>query len=326
LLVSFGTRRHNSCLPLKGKSLSRPWNADYPLNADRAALLIETQFPGLSPTRVASLGTGWDNAAFLVNEQYVFRFPRRHLAARLIESEIRCLPAIAPLLPLPVPLHEFVGAPTTSCPSVFAGYSFLPGKTACHLEWPDAERAENATPLAAFLSCLHRIPISAEMLKNGPKDDIRRADVKMRSERLIERLCNSVFIDCGIPVDAVIRLAEELADTPLHSGPLCWVHGDLYARHLLIDEKQHLCGVIDWGDVHLGDPALDIAIAWSFLPPDAHSLFRQAYGTSDEATWNRARFRALHYGVILTDYGREVGDEAIRKLGEQALCYAVSHS
>jgi hypothetical protein len=39
-----------------------------------------------------------------------------------------------------------------------------------------------------------------------------------------------------------------LTDTP--------VHGDLYARHLLISDDRQLACVIDQGDVHRGDPAV----------------------------------------------------------------------
>ena len=77
--------------------------------------------------------------------------------------------------------------------------------------------------------------------------------------------------------------------------------------------------MIDWGDVHLGDPALDLSIAFSFLPPAARSRFRQVYGAIDAATWQRARFRAIHYGALLVEYGRSIEDEALREMGAYAL-------
>jgi aminoglycoside phosphotransferase (APT) family kinase protein len=77
--------------------------------------------------------------------------------------------------------------------------------------------------------------------------------------------------------------------------------------------------VIDWGDAHLGDRALDLSIAFSFLPPAARPAFRAAYGPIDDATWDRARFRALFYGVVLVEYGLGIGDEAIRAAGAYAL-------
>jgi aminoglycoside phosphotransferase (APT) family kinase protein len=77
--------------------------------------------------------------------------------------------------------------------------------------------------------------------------------------------------------------------------------------------------VIDWGDVHLGSPDLDLMIAFSFLPPAARVVFREAYGPLDAATWDRARHRALHYGISLLEYGIEVGDNALVAAGEYAL-------
>jgi aminoglycoside phosphotransferase (APT) family kinase protein len=98
-----------------------------------------------------------------------------------------------------------------------------------------------------------------------------------------------------------------------------WVHGDLHPRHVIVGPRGELAGVIDWGDSHAGDPALDLAIAFTFLPRDARETFRVAYGAVDDASWDRARFRALHYGAHLTRYGKTVGDLAMLLVGERAL-------
>ena len=60
--------------------------------------------------------------------------------------------------------------------------------------------------------------------------------------------------------------------------------------------------------MHCGDLALDLSIAFSFLPPEARDLFREAYGPIDEATWRLARFRALQYGTYLTPYAHAQSD------------------
>jgi aminoglycoside phosphotransferase (APT) family kinase protein len=77
--------------------------------------------------------------------------------------------------------------------------------------------------------------------------------------------------------------------------------------------------VIDWGDVCLADPALDLSISFTFLPRESWPEFRAAYGEIDGETWERARFRALFYGAVLTHYGASAGDEPIRHAGELAL-------
>ncbi len=65
------------------------WEADITLTREEAARLVERQFPELAPARLEPLGTGWDNAAYVVNGRWVFRFPRRKAFAGLLESEVR---------------------------------------------------------------------------------------------------------------------------------------------------------------------------------------------------------------------------------------------
>jgi aminoglycoside phosphotransferase (APT) family kinase protein len=302
--------------------MGQQWDADSQVTEQDAALLIEQQFPALAPAQVETLGVGWDNVALLVNRHFVFRFPRRLIAAGLVEREARILPQLAPHLPYPIPVPEYVGTPTTAYPFVFAGYAFVPGQTACQCACTADDRIALAPQLAAFLAALHRIPISAATRLWAPGDEIARGDLPHRAPKVKERILTNV---AGLEASAVRRLADmvdDLATTPAPVEGLCWVHGDFYARHILLDEAHRLAGVIDWGDVHVGEPALDLSIAFTFLPPVARREFRRVYGAIDSATWRRARFRAIHYGAILTEYGASVGDEAIRALGEYALRHA----
>jgi aminoglycoside phosphotransferase (APT) family kinase protein len=294
------------------------WDPDFEISSAQAAQLIEQQFPQLAPARLELLGIGWDNLAFLVNARFVFRFPRREIAAPLIEREARVLPRLAPHLPLRIPVPEFFAAPSRDYAHAFAGYTLIPGQTACRCEWSEHERAEQAATLANFLRLLHHIPIDVETLNWAPRDEFARTDLEARAAKLKERLASNAAMLRADELCALLELVDELAATTPSATRLCWVHGDFYARHLICENKR-IAGVIDWGDVHLGDPALDLSIAFSFLPPSARNSFREIYGESDEATWQRARFRALHYAAALTEYGAAIGDAAIKAAGEYAL-------
>src|SRR5207342_2307898 len=99
-----------------------------------------------------------------------------------------------------------------------------------------------------------------------PGDTIARADMRMQAPKLLERL--DTLERTGVVSDATPwrRLAEGTSCRP--PAPVGRVvHGDLYARHVLVDDDAAACGVIDWGDIHLGDPAVDLALAHGFLPP-----------------------------------------------------------
>ena len=63
-----------------------------------------------------------------------------------------------------------------------------------------------------------------------------------------------------------------------------------------------MTGVIDWGDVCRSDPAIDLHLLWSFLPPESRPAFLEAYGPVDEAQLLRARVLALSICAALALY------------------------
>jgi aminoglycoside phosphotransferase (APT) family kinase protein len=270
--------------------VAQPWDAERAVDADLARSLIESQFPRLAPVHLEPFGEGWDNTAYLANDSIVFRFPRRQVSVPLMEGELRILPRIAAALPVAIPNPSCAGRPDARYPWPFSGYFRLPGRTADRVSLDDPGRSELAVPLARFLAALQALTGDDA----GP-DTIGRLDV----DRLAARIRRSI----GSQGDRVIEAGREARP----SGRRTLVHGDLYVRHLLVEDGR-LSGVIDWGDVHCGDPAVDLSIAWSFLPARARVAFRQAYGPIDEDSWRLARLRALHYGVVLADYGRETAD------------------
>lgn len=79
------------------------WTAEVALTPQFAADLIREQFPDLGAGPVTALATGWDNAAFVVGGQWLFRFPRREVAVPGVRREITVLPRLAAILPLPIP-------------------------------------------------------------------------------------------------------------------------------------------------------------------------------------------------------------------------------
>jgi aminoglycoside phosphotransferase (APT) family kinase protein len=104
------------------------------------------------------------------------------------------------------------------------------------------------------------------------------------------------------------------------------VHGDFYVRHLLVDDKHHLSGIIDWGDMHLGDPAIDLSIAHSFLPVQAHNSFINVYGEISNDTWALAKLRAIYSSTLLVLFGHHSSDPSIMREGLRSLKVMVSTS
>lgn len=289
------------------------WEPEFDVDEQLARRLITAQFPDLSGASVARFGAGMDNVAFLAGERYVFRFPRRTIVVPLLEREERILPLIARHVPIPIPFPQFIGKPDLGYPWTFAGYERLHGTSACSVELSVEDRSAMARPLGEFLRALHAIDPQTGMDAGLPGDELGRLDHGKRfplAQQRFEELRTAGLLDDPSPF---LHFLETHA--PGKSPKQCIVHGDLYARHLLVDERHRLSGIIDWGDVHLGDPALDMMAAFSMLPPAAYEEFKHAYGGVDDDTWIRAKYRAVYHGALVAHFGMHINDAALRDAG-----------
>jgi len=201
--------------------------AEVHIDCSLAAALVEEQFPQLKPVWIEPFGQGWDNIAFLVNQTYVFRFPRRKFAVPLMESESRLLPAIAPSLPLPIPCPLFIGRPGERYPWPYAGYRCLAGHTLCRVNLDIGQHFAMARPLAHFLKALHAIP-AAEARNNGATGDtIGRANIALRQPKalaLLDKAVQAHLVEKSAGLRSIIDSAP--ASRPLRQDTL--LHGDLY--------------------------------------------------------------------------------------------------
>lgn len=293
----------------------RPWAEEIGLSEPVARSAIEAAFPELAPARLTPLVPGWDHHIWRVNEEYVFRFPRRHMAIPTLDAEVAVLPALADRLPLEVPRLCFHGEPGHGVSTPFVGLSWMAGATACRVEADDDARAAWAEPLGRFLRALHDTPLPA----NTPGDTLQRADLVRRTLPTQRRFAELAASSDDERVGRARERFEAFDPRALPQPPSCLVHGDLYPRHVVVGEAGALAGVIDWGDAHEGDPSLDLSIAFTLLPASSHAAFRGAYGGVGDTAWERARWKALFYGAVLVPYGRDTDDPAIEAVGWRAL-------
>jgi len=289
----------------------RAWKPDWVVTPELAKSLVEMAFPTLKPVSVREFDVGWDNSVFLVNNSFVFRFPRRRIAVPLMESEVRLLPWLSEHVPLPTPDPCYVGTPSPDYPYVFAGYTLIPGHTITDANVTDDERRTMARPLAQFLAALHSVSPDEARTRGAPPDPVCRLDATRHKPTAVDRL--SSLPEDLIPRSIKARLRSLLDSLPAIKEPSSntLVHGDLHGSQILVSDDAHeLAGVIDWGDMHLGDPASDFAVVHSMLPRDCHRDFLQAYGTVDPIAWAAAKARAIWHTIAVITQAVDVGDKA----------------
>jgi aminoglycoside phosphotransferase (APT) family kinase protein len=263
------------------------------IDRDLARMLIEQQFPDLVPFHLEELAGGWDNLTLLLNDTLIFRFPRAADKATFLDAEARLLHHVARALPVDVPRIMAFGEPTSAFPFPFVGYRLLPGIDACALQPSIHERIALATKLGETLAALHGISLSDALRWGARPDSLGRLDLAVRvPEALghVERLSSLGVIRDKRGLMNVINSVAPREEADRNS--LTLVHGDLYSRHLILASDARLTGIIDWGEIHLGDRAIDLSLAFSFLPAEGRTMFERAYGRLTRADTLLARFRA----------------------------------
>lgn len=266
----------------------RPDEVD--LDAELVTRLVAARFPqwaGLPVRRLPSSGT--ENAMFRLGADMVVRLPRHPGAVESVAHEQRWLPRLGPRLPVPVPVPLGRGGPGEGFAWPWSVYRWLEGRN------PVADAVEEplslAAELAAFVTALRGIDP-----RGGPPAD-RGVPLAERDGPTRDALAQ---LAGRIDTDAVTRLWEEALRVPGHTAPPVWAHGDLSPGNVLVDAGR-LAAVIDFGGVGVGDPAVDLIIAWNLLPAAARGAFRDAVG-ADDAEWARGRGWALSISLIQLPY------------------------
>jgi aminoglycoside phosphotransferase (APT) family kinase protein len=261
------------------------------IDADLVRRLIQTQWPhwaNLAVRPVVSGGTA--NAIFRLGDGLAVRMPLSRSSPAQIDKEHRWLPGFAELLPLSIPVPLAKGQPSESYPCHFTVCQWLDGENPLLARLADPVRSAEA--LAGFIRALQQIDPTG-----GPGPGAHNFDrgnaLRDRDASTRGAIARSVGL---VDVGAVTKAWEADLSAPVWDRAPVWVHGDLLSGNLLATDGQ-LSGVIDWGGLGVGDPAVELLPAWNLFEGESRRAFRAALGV-DGATWARGRGLALSIAIV----------------------------
>ncbi|MYL36006.1 phosphotransferase [Pontibacillus yanchengensis] len=294
------------------------WTPEVVISSPKAIQLIEKQFLDLHPVSIQQIGEGFDNTVFEVNDTYIFRFPRKQIAEDLLKIEKGLLPKLAKQMSISIPTPIMFGQPDLGYPWLYLGYPFIKGDVPGEIQ--NHVRAESVTLIAEFLKKLHSIPKDWAQQCGVPLDPIERLNIARRKPKLLKNLEKAYEIGLlskDENMSSFLQEIEKVEGKEFERGTL--VHGDLHIRNVLVDEDGILNGIIDWGDTHIGHPAIDLAFVYTFFPKHARETFFSIYGEVHEHTHILARFFGVYVSVIQLLYGHDLQDHTLVQVAGDAI-------
>ena len=288
--------------------MSRALHSDeIPIDVELVRGLVSRAMPAYADAPVHRLASsGSTNALFRLGGDLLVRLPRQPGGSATISKEATWLPVLGPLLPVSVPEVVAVFEPDHAYPERWSVVRWIEG---AHPEVVDPDtsvdprREQLANDLAAVLCALSlaEVPPGAvddPHLKAYRGEPLATMDQDTREN--IER-CRTLE-DFEFDLDAAEQIwagAMKLPGAADRTTPR-WYHGDLAAENLLVRDGS-LTAVLDFGGLSVGDPTVDLVVAWEVLDPPARELFRRQVGV-DDAAWLRGRAWALSITLMIWYY------------------------
>ncbi|WP_372618813.1 aminoglycoside phosphotransferase family protein [Falsiroseomonas sp.] len=255
------------------------------------ARLVSDQFPQWSDLTVTPVEPGgWCNCTFRLGADMVARLPRAERYVAQVAKEQRWLPVLASALPLPIPQPLAQGHAGRGYPWSWSVYRWIEGEPAIQARIADLPAF--AADVAGFLRALWQADTiggpapGAHNFHRGGSLAVYDAETHQALEALGNRIDRPA---AAVAWDAALASRQD--------GRPVWVHGDLSAGNLLVREGR-LAAVIDFGNMAVGDPACDLALAWTFLDRQGRRAFLDALAP-DAGTLARARGWVLWKALIV---------------------------
>lgn len=217
---------------------------------------VRDAFPALDAQEATHIEDTWATHAYMIDDTWLFRFPRTDNAERLYRKERALLPHLAPRVGVAVANIECVAALPDG--RTFMGHRAIRGEPLTRNAlggMSDAERGVVAGQIGGFLRALHGLPAD-EARGLGVEDDGRRHEYA----RVLEDARHNVFPGLTPTERASTEaLFAQFMDDPANFDyEAALTHMDMWGRHILIDDASRVAGVIDYGSTCISDPTYDL--------------------------------------------------------------------
>jgi aminoglycoside 2''-phosphotransferase len=259
---------------------------------------------------------GQYNRVIILNDSLVFRFAKVLEAVKTLRFEIAVQKHLHGRLPLRIPEPRYIHIDAGLPDQVFVGYPLIPGAPL----WQDklsaiadqTVRERLAIQLAEFLKELHNAPLPEQVINSLPRYETWEQWAEM-FRQIKEKLYPYMRADARRMVSAHFERYLDHPEELEHENRLR--HGDFGSGNILFDpETFSITGIIDFGGVCIGDPAVDFAGLYTCYGADFYEHCCRVYPQMRTAL-NRVHFYRGTFALQEALFGIENQDTAAFEAG-----------
>ena len=278
--------------------------------------------PQLAEERIEFLAEGWEFWAFTAGD-FVLRFPKQERgyvwkladrsSAESLATERALTPVLAPALSTSIAVSEIYGEDGPNG-APFAGHRYLPGEIVMYAARPP--QTGFGAALSVFLRELKAFPAGRAVELGVPlfAGAALRADRVEHYEKVIRTAFPLLACEARSHVERVYE--AYLNDAASFDFEPVLVHTDLAVNTLIDPVTGHLNGVIDFDDVAVSSPALDLwlptyGFAQLGIAAQTAACLREAGVSAARLERSQAElaFLDLRYPLLGVLHGVMLGDE-----------------
>lgn len=193
-------------------------------------------------------------ATDLTGKRWVLRIPRRTDLVSQIEQEKKILEIVKKHTAVAVPDWQIVSDKLIAYPLLEDNPVITFDSETYAVTWNINQQNNSYIPsLAKVLVDLHCIP-AQEALSNG----VKTLTAAMSRQEVFDNL-EMVRRELPIGHKLETRWQRWLDNDRLWPDFTAFIHGDLYAGHILARENGEITGIIDWSEGQVSDPSIDFS-------------------------------------------------------------------
>ena len=231
------------------------------------------------------MGAGFDFETYLVNDEWVFRFPKTPSVADALVNENHLLIDLS--LPTTTPVYEHWLSRPIGYTLPVAAYKIIRGDCMESLETDSCDTAQLAEDIGKTLQSLHGTCVDYKNHTANLDDFLSREAVRNLDLATVGLTAREE----SIAVQFVERYRSNKKKLPSTR-----IHGDLGVEHIITRASRYVVGVIDWSNATFGNRFKDFVGLWGWGGDHfVQEVLSHYHERPKQSDWGFIRIHGLMY-------------------------------